>query len=333
MSFSLSSSLSVAGACALLSLASSARADAPASAAPAPSTSSAAAGTDLVRLRDGSMIRGTISELTVGGDVVVLTLTGETRRVAMSDVEYAGPASGAAAEGAHPSAERAPKGAPPVMGAPAATDGAQAGGQVPVKVVASEKDVTVHVRSGSSRGLIYGPYGAARLDIEDYQPLCVAPCRASLPRGTQTLAASLPDHRIIKAEAAVNVDGPATLEATYTSRRDTRTTAFIFAAGGYAVALAAPIVILSTKEQCDIHASNFDACIKDDSAMTNAFVAAGIGAAIGTVALVVALLSKDTVAFTLTPYAAPAAAGASSEKASSPRTSLRLTRSGVGIAF
>lgn len=52
---------------------------------------------DVVLQKDGGMLRGTISEL-IPGDVVVITLSsGEQRRIAMANVEYAGPASEMAA--------------------------------------------------------------------------------------------------------------------------------------------------------------------------------------------------------------------------------------------
>src|SRR5688572_540615 len=47
---------------------------------------------DIVRLRNGGMLRGTIVELKPGETVEILLLNGETRKIPMADVEYAGPA-------------------------------------------------------------------------------------------------------------------------------------------------------------------------------------------------------------------------------------------------
>src|ERR1700710_814517 len=39
---------------------------------------------DVIRLKSGGMLRGTISELVPGGDVVLITVAGDMRRVPMS---------------------------------------------------------------------------------------------------------------------------------------------------------------------------------------------------------------------------------------------------------
>lgn len=51
-----------------------------------------AGASDVVRLKNGSLLRGTISEMLAGESVTIVTVTGKTREFAMSEVEYAGPA-------------------------------------------------------------------------------------------------------------------------------------------------------------------------------------------------------------------------------------------------
>lgn len=58
-----------------------------------PSAPSAPSAPDIVRLKTGGLIRGTISELVPGDYVMVVTVAGHTRTLAMADVEYAGPTS------------------------------------------------------------------------------------------------------------------------------------------------------------------------------------------------------------------------------------------------
>ena len=53
----------------------------------------ATASKDVVRLKDGSVVRGTISELLKNRSVTIVTLSGKTLEFAMSDVAYAGPES------------------------------------------------------------------------------------------------------------------------------------------------------------------------------------------------------------------------------------------------
>ena len=65
---------------------------APAPSAPATSKAAAdAAAPDIVRLKNGGLLRGKISELVPGGTVTIVTITGSTRVLNMSDVAYAGP--------------------------------------------------------------------------------------------------------------------------------------------------------------------------------------------------------------------------------------------------
>src|SRR3954469_19088327 len=47
---------------------------------------------DVVRLKNGGLLRGTISELNPGQSVTIVTAAGKTRELPMSDVGYAGPA-------------------------------------------------------------------------------------------------------------------------------------------------------------------------------------------------------------------------------------------------
>jgi hypothetical protein len=47
---------------------------------------------DVVKLKDGSLFRGTITALVAGDHVDLLLLSGETRQFTMSEVAYAGPA-------------------------------------------------------------------------------------------------------------------------------------------------------------------------------------------------------------------------------------------------
>ena len=54
-------------------------------------TISANGNLDVVHLRNGGMVRGTISEQIPGERVVIVTLSGEVRSFPMSEVAYAGP--------------------------------------------------------------------------------------------------------------------------------------------------------------------------------------------------------------------------------------------------
>src|SRR4051794_21414836 len=64
------------------------------SVAPKPAPASPASPPDVVKLKDGSLLRGTIVELKAKEFVQIQLLTGEVRRLGMDQVEYAGPANG-----------------------------------------------------------------------------------------------------------------------------------------------------------------------------------------------------------------------------------------------
>ncbi len=314
-------------ACSVLAYAPPAHADPP---LPAPSVAPPPAAAhpltvtppDIVRLRDGGMVRGTISELAPGGDVVIVTIAGEARRFAMRDVAFAGPvASDSPAPPAAPLPAAAPSAPVPPVDA-----------RVAVSVVASEKDLTVHERGSTMSGTIYGGYhgGSGSITLQQYQPLCIAPCTASLSRGAHTLAASLPGGRPVDSGDVVRVDGPSKLEVTYTSHRDVRIGAVVVMGAALAVAVAAPIVIISSSgsdgSNCNVNDPGFSTCFDNQrSDYGTAFAVAGAGIGVATVALFVAILVKDSVEFHVTPATAAAAGDR--------RSALRFTPTGLGVAF
>jgi len=174
---------------------------------------------DIVKLKNGSMMRGTITELLVGDHVEIRLVSGETRRVPMQDVDYAGPE--AAATPPSPPASSTPE--------PAGSVRAE---KVDVHLVANEPGVELHTFAGqmeiTSYGWTSGPGGGAGNNrqttitgtAKSYLPVCTAPCDASLPKGTQRLALSYEGGKPV--DVTVVLAGPSRLEADYTSRRGIR---------------------------------------------------------------------------------------------------------------
>lgn len=66
---------------------------------------------DVVRLRNGGVLRGTIAELIPGDRVVIVTAAGDRRELPMSEVTYAGPVDGSPTV-APPLRRRTPRGRP-----------------------------------------------------------------------------------------------------------------------------------------------------------------------------------------------------------------------------
>jgi len=121
-----------------------------------------------VLLKNGGMVRGTISELVPDDTVTIVTVLGKTREIKMSDVVYAGPA------------DQAPGGAPPVAAPARAT--------ATLRLESEQDGLTFYRASSSAAGV--GPGGTAK--ATGYERLCTVPCRVTLPSGTEVLALSLP---------------------------------------------------------------------------------------------------------------------------------------------
>ncbi len=184
----------------------------PAAPAPAP---------DLVRLKNGGMLRGTIAES--GGDsVTIVLLTGETRKIPAADVSYAGPAASAPSV-----APAAPPAAPAVAPAPAehTTDN----GTHPFAVVhAAEARVDfVSEPTGSSLSrrsstATFAHSGYTGPAATGYDEICTAPCNASMPAGTHTFAVAKPGGDPIEAEPITLPAGHSTLKSKYSDNTGAR---------------------------------------------------------------------------------------------------------------
>ncbi len=196
-------------------------------AAPRPARAQGAQASDVVMLRNGGLLRGTISEYVPGSHVVLVTVAGETKRVGAAELKYAGPAAGA-----------------PGAAGPATSQGGGRGGrgtvtvnapEVPVRLQANHDEVTFHLRTGESTGsavttgfgMGFGYRGGAgampsmaitNMHGRSYGRVCTAPCEATAPAGTYSMALSKGNNGTpVETEEMVRIDGPSTLQGTYTS--------------------------------------------------------------------------------------------------------------------
>ena len=202
---------------------------------------SASALPDVVKLKDGSIYRGTIVELVPGDHVDIVLPSGPTRRFQMSDVAYAGAAA------THEDVPAAPSpSAPPPVPTPSA-----AGERAPkaeLHLEASEPDVQflVRVGQGEASGFGYAWGGGGFVSFvghsRQYALICTAPCDGQLPNGIHRLALSLRGGKAIEAEDPVELRGPATLHGTYESHAGTRTLGWVI----FGVSLAAGTLIAAT---------------------------------------------------------------------------------------
>lgn len=184
-------------------------------AAPQPAPQSVAQPPDVVVLKDGGMLRGTIVEMDAKKDVTITLTDGKSRTVSMAEVEYAGP------ESERPNrVRRAP---------PASTQASREAEPRPmvtvdskparIAFVANGPDISLYIRTSS-----FAPTGSA---AAGYEAVCTAPCSATVPAGTQQFALSKGTGRAVAPKKLVDVSGDSKLEGKYTSRAGTRTAGWV----------------------------------------------------------------------------------------------------------
>ncbi len=174
---------------------------------PAPEQAAPETGpTDIVKLKNGGMIRGKISELIPGDAVVIVTLTGDTRRFPMSEVEYAGPEKPA-------SAPAAPKKTAPKE--PAAPESAEPEAEDPATV-------TVRLESVDDPIEFFGNLETE--SKEQINSLCKAPCDIPIAPGNYKFALGKPGTKEpLEATPIVRITSPATVRGKFRSRAGLRT--------------------------------------------------------------------------------------------------------------
>lgn len=230
----------VAGCAVLLvsSFASLARAEEP---APAANPPPAAAPADLVRLKSGGLLRGTISELVPGDTVTIVTVSGQTRTFPMAEVEYAGPAN------------EAPTKAAPSSTPPASTEAEPTDGKVKPYVTVNAANarlhlestppgLTFHRQSGSAISESYSRYGGVVTTAQGYDRLCTTPCDITIPAGTESLALSVPGKEPVDAEPVTFPAGQSRVVGALESRQGTRVAGYLVGTVGIVGGLALTLV-------------------------------------------------------------------------------------------
>lgn len=250
----------------------------------------AAASPDVVRLKNGGMLRGKISELIPGDTVTIVTVTGKTREYKMSEVDYAGPT----AKDPQATAAEKPVAEKPTE-KPAAEDDSEDvaasnkdgkpqsyvtvhGKEARLHVVSTEPGITVHRQASSA--IAVGRGGAAF--ATGYERICTAPCDVSLPAGTETLALSRDDKPPISAEPVTLPPGKSELRASFESRSGMRAAGWLLMLGG-GIGGAVLMFTSSSKEpDCSVGSSY---CYDKTTINTGQLIAgaalAGVGIGVG----------------------------------------------------
>jgi hypothetical protein len=219
--------------CSLLGLASAHAAAQTAPAAP-----------DVVRLRDGGLLRGTIAELVPSDHVTILLITGETRRIAAAEVAFAGPV------------EEAPR--PPT--APAALPTTPSGDTAPPTSAPTTTTAATTTATAASADAA-PPTGAARVRFRgvegsrvvvdaaretdgtpSFARVCTTPCSLVMPIGAYHVALTSGALPRLTIEHLVPIEDRDLVTVEYETRNGTRTGGLVLigitAAAGVGVGLS-----------------------------------------------------------------------------------------------
>jgi hypothetical protein len=176
-----------------------------------------------VKLKDGSVFRGTILEYVSGDHVDLLLPSGQTHRFPMSEVTYQGPVSGASEEASDSASDSDLDDTPArsTRAAPRANSNA-----VDVHVSSDQDDVALLFRTGQSDfdayGAGYRTFVAVSGSARNCALVCNTPCDTQLPKGVHRMALSLGGGRAVEADKPVHVEDPSTLRVHYESRSGAR---------------------------------------------------------------------------------------------------------------
>ena len=179
---------------------------------------------DTVVLYDGTLVRGTILEVSPQSHVIIRTASGETRRFDAAQVRYAGPSDqapattmGGATMGSPPPPP--PPGttaAPATLSTPATTPASN--GDLPIRIVDDGEGLTLKLLIGTA----YGSAGAYSLAMYSFRTICTAPCVGSLPQGSHQLVVTNARGRDYGVRGPVMITPGAELHLGIESRRRAR---------------------------------------------------------------------------------------------------------------
>jgi hypothetical protein len=187
----------------------------------------------VVRLKDGGLLRGTISELRVGDSVTLLTVLGEVRKIPWQDVAYAGPASGLPPVSAPAAA--ADTAGPPIVGAPA---------ELATVTLRSDPEGLVFHRQSDL--LVQGGRGPQHI----YEPICTAPCTIGLPPGWYQLSLSPPGALPRRTVPVMIPKGGSELHGYIESRSGVRIAGWTLVAAAVIASVALMATATETSQEC-----------------------------------------------------------------------------------
>jgi len=207
---------------------------------------------DVVRLKNGGIVRGTIDENIPDQYVVIVTPSGESRRFAWSEVTYAGPADSKATT---PSTSAPQPEAKPTGEASMAPQFAIQGSESKVHFSSDgNQPVTVFVHTVTALGTTN--------TAEGYKKLCTTPCDVTMAAGTYKFGVALGDRTMRPSDTVEIAAGEVRLTATYKSRSGLRTLGWIGLIGGVTAGLY--LGATADKESCGVsNLTGYEECTSE----------------------------------------------------------------------
>ena len=194
---------------------------------------------DIVRTKDGGMMRGTIIESIPNERVDIMLSNGESRTIPMTDVVYAGTAS------ADPGA------APPVTARPPpARKTASRPATIRLELKTDQAGLTFHRKLGTSQGYASGGFGGGTEVVTTHlEQVCSAPCAVELPRGSYEFGLSLEGSRVLETGTEFELNGDTRLHGRVESRTGIRVAGWLTIAAS--IVVGAVVAVYDRQRECD----------------------------------------------------------------------------------
>jgi len=213
---------------------------------------------DIVRLKDGGMLRGTIVELVPGNTVEIALPNGASRTIPMNTVDWAGRADddpGPGARNTQPPRDTAPPKPetampppvpllPPSVATPPAAQGSSNTATLRLRAEDGQEGLTFHLKTDLTTVHIGGRPGMGIV----YKRLCTAPCEVKLEPGSYRFGLSLDENSVVDADSVANVSGRSTLVGRYTSYKAALISGVVLA---ILAEVVGAVVIAHTTQSCE----------------------------------------------------------------------------------
>ena len=194
---------------------------------PASASFAQSAPPDVVRLQDGTFLRGTIVEQSPT-ELVFMLPTGEVRHYPAAQIASAGP---------NPSSM-------PVAAAPSSAQASAVRDSVQLHVETPQQGLSLQRLQGSTSVSVWTGNGVATANVDQYAVVCNAPCDVEMEPGTYQLGIADGTGRAIRAGAPIDIRSATTLQLHYDNREGLRIAGWVTLSLGGAGGLAAVVASL-----------------------------------------------------------------------------------------